>query len=301
MRQAPFVGATVLLTGLCVAPAAAGPVAIDDALQVVSRACADSHAAIAADGGSMVTATVQVRLAPGRFEVSAPGGSRIADAATGTYGLISDDGLRGKDRRAALRYLKRPAATHWLNAGRFEAGGQWTATFESARDAVLSLDGSCAQELGGSADPVEHNGDTWYFTGPAGTITVGLDGSGRLVQWSGGGVDRQFSYTAQDVVLPTRTVPYTGWTRASQAASLNSTMRTLSRDVAAQVNAGTPTIAAIDAAIRAGIPAGRAVPLKVRQLRRGILVYGRNPYTGTYHAWRVYLKKDTAVARRVAP
>ena len=28
--------------------------------------------------------------------------------------------------------------------------------------------------------------------------------------------------------------------------------------------------------------------MEVRQLRRGVLFHGRNPYTKAYHAWRVY-------------
>jgi hypothetical protein len=62
-----------------------------------------------------------------------------------------------------------------------------------------------------------------------------------------------------------------------------------------------PDPAAIDQAIRTYPDPARAVPLKVRTLRRGSLIYGRNPYTKTYHAWRVYLKSGEALARRVAP
>ena len=67
-------------------------------------------------------------------------------------------------------------------------------------------------------------------------------------------------------------------------------MKQISRAVAASVNASGPNVAAIDAATRAAVPTDRVVALKVRQLRRGVLIYGRNPCTKTYHAWRIYLK-----------
>jgi hypothetical protein len=78
-------------------------------------------------------------------------------------------------------------------------------------------------------------------------------------------------------------------------------MRELTRQVARDVNAAGPGVAAIDAGVRAAVPADRVVPLKVRALRKGVLIHARNPYSGTYHAWRVYLKAGQAIARKVAP
>jgi hypothetical protein len=145
---------------------------------------------------------------------------------------------------------------------------------------------------------VERDGQRWVFTlpGPAQVSVVG-DGQGRLAQFGAVSV----SYGAQSIVAPTGAVGYAAWRKASEAASLNATMKDLSRTVAATVNADGATVAAIDAATRASVPTDRVVPLKVRQLRRGVLMYGRNPYTRTYHAWRIYVKNGDAVARRVAP
>lgn len=290
MRTAAVIAVAVVLGG---APAAAEPIDPATAGQQVSQACESGRQALLATGGSVSSPAGQVLLAPGRF--TAPG--RVVVESAGTYGAIAEEPLRARERRAALRYAKRPAAAWWLNSGAFATSGQgWAATYQQARAAAVPFDGTCAQGLA-AATGVQMLPDGWVFTMPAGTISVTVDDQGRLISLDKFTVD----YQVAAIPTPRGTVGYRMWRKAAEAASLNSTMRTLTRAVAAQVNAGTPAIPAIDAAIRTAIPADRAVPLRVRQLRRGVLVYGRNPFTGTYHAWRVYLKQDMAVARRVAP
>ncbi|MFN8184354.1 MAG: hypothetical protein U0R23_08035 [Candidatus Nanopelagicales bacterium] len=291
MRTAAVLTVTLLVGG---APAAAEPVDPSAAAQLVAQACQSARQALLATGGSVSSGSAQVSLGVGRFATS----GRVVIETSGTYGAIADEGLLPRERRAALRYLKRPAAAWWLRGGAFTTAEQgWAATYEQARADVVPLDGTCAQGLA-SAVGVQAGPTGWVFTMPdSTTVTVGVDAEGRLLSLN----DLTVDYQSVTIATPRGAVAYGKWRRASEAASLNSTMRTLGRGVAAQVNADAATIAAIDAAIRAAIPADRSVPLRVRQLRRGVLVYGRNPYSGVYHAWRVYLKKDTAVARRVAP
>ena len=298
MRKAAVAVTIALLGGASVAPAHADTVPLDQALQAVSQACTASAAALA-EGGSIVRSTSTVTLAPGRFDVTGATTNRVVLADTGTFGAIADDDVRPKDRRKALRYLKRPKATWWLNSGRFDSPAQgWAATFEQSRVAAVAIDGACTQSLDGAFDEVQRDGSTWTFTvPPQGSVVVVTDGQGRLLSWD----DTQFSYSAQTVTAPTGALTFASWQKASQAASLNDTLRALTRQVAADVNADEPTLAAIDATTRAALPTQRAVPLKVRQLRNGVLVFGRNPYSKTYHAWRVYLKSGKAVARKVAP
>jgi hypothetical protein len=298
MRKVAIAVSVAVLGGAAATPAAADTVPLDQALQAVSQACSASATALAG-GGSIVRSSSTVTLAPGRFGVAGATANRVVVADTGTFGPIADDRLRARDRRAALRYLKRPKATWWLNSGRFESPAQgWAATFDQSRAAAVALDGSCTQSLDGAFDEVQRDGSTWTFTAPAqGPVVVVIDAEGRLLSWD----ETQVSYAAQTVTPPTGAVAFAAWQKASQAASLNQTLRSLTRQVAAEVNADEPTLAAIDAFTRAVLPTQRAVPLKVRQLRNGVLVFGRNPYTKTYHAWRVYLRSGKAVARKVAP
>ncbi len=291
MRTAAVLAGTLLLGA---APAAAEPVGTTAAGQQAAQACESGRQALLATGGSVSSPSGQDLFAPGRFTTT----GRVVIESAGTYGAIADEPLLARERRAALRYLKRPAAAWWLRAGVFATSDQgWAATYEQARAAAVTFDGTCAQVLA-AASGVQAVTNGWVFTLPDGTaVSATVDDMGRLTSLG----DLTVDYEAVTVPTPRGAVGYLRWRRASEAASLNSTMRMLTREVASQVNAGPPTIAAIDAAIRAAIPVDRAVALKVRQLRRGVLVHGRNPFTGTYHAWRVYVKKDTAVARRVAP
>lgn len=287
----------MLLTAVC-APAVAAPVPLPEALESVTAACAATTTALTTVGGRAVDGDSSVAVTGGRYAVSGPGANRVAIAGEGTFGAVADDGLRAKDRRAALRYIKRPGATWWLNPGAFwSPAAGWSATLDDAVRAALPLSATCAQDLA-AADSVDRDGSRWVFTLPGqGPFVVVTDGQGRLSQFGALAV----TYGAQSIAAPSGAVAFAAWQKASQAASLNSTMKQISRAVAESVNASGPNVAAIDAATRAAVPTDRVVPLKVRQLRRGVLIYGRNPYTKTYHAWRIYLKAGEAVARRVAP
>ena len=298
MRSAPVAGAAVLFTSLWAPPAAADPVPLPQALQAVSQSCADARAALIDQGGLVASGSSRLVLATDRFEVTGPVGRRVVVAGVGTYGSIADEALRAKQRKAALRYLKRSGATWWFHSGAYAVPGQeWSAAYDQSRAAAVTIDGTCAQSLTGALEPVAHDANTWTFTmaGQA-SITITTDAHGRLVSWG----DLQIVHGAQSVGAPAEGIAYGRWQRAAQAATLNATLRDLTRELARQVNAAGPSVAAIDAAARAGVPQDRAVPLRVRQLRKGILVYARNPYTKTYHAWRVYLNKQQARARRVA-
>ena len=290
----------MLLSAVCAAPpAAADPVALPDALAAADASCAQTRAALLSSGGQAVDTQKTVTLAGDRFAVTGPVTNRVSIAADGTYGALADDNLRGRDRKAALRYLKRPGATWWLNPGAFwSPTAGWAASFDDSAGAALPITENCAQELTLAVDPVVRDGLRWEFAIPGqGAVVVVQDGQGRLTQFGPVAV----SYAAQTVSAPSGAVAYASWQKASQAASLNSTMKQISRSVAVAVNAGEPTVEGIDAATRAAVSTDRVVALKVRQLRRGVLVYGRNPYTRTYHAWRIYLKSGEAIARRVAP
>ncbi|HRY09441.1 MAG: hypothetical protein H6526_08520 [Actinobacteria bacterium] len=295
MRPAPVAGVTMLLTVVCAAPATADP--LPDALASVDAACDATRAALVNSGGVVVDGDRSVILAGDRFAVSGPGFNRVAVAGEGTYGRLSDDGLRSKDRKAALRYI-RARATWWLNPGVFWSPAMgWSASFEESAGASVLLPQACGQELA-TAVAVERSAGRWIFTLPdRGPVVVTEDAEGRLTQFGSVSV----SFGPQTVSVPTGAIGFATWQKASQAASLNATMKRTSRAVASAVNAAGATVAGIDAATRAAVPTDRVVPLRVRQLRRGVLIYGRNPYTKTYHAWRVYLKAGKAVARRVAP
>ncbi|HNE88624.1 MAG TPA: hypothetical protein PK902_04705 [Actinomycetota bacterium] len=298
MRPALISGVTMLLTAVCAAPAVAVPVPLPEALESVTAACASTSSALTSVGGRAVDGDSSVAVTGDRFAVSGPGTNRVAIAGEGTFGAVADDGLRPKDRRAALRYIKRPGATWWLNPGAFwSPAAGWSATFDDAARAAVPLSATCAQDLA-AADSVDRDGSRWVFTLPGeGPFVVVTDGQGRVTRFGAIAI----TYGAQSITAPAGAVSFAAWQKASQAASLNSTMKQISRAVAASVNASGPNVAAIDAATRAAVPTDRVVALKVRQLRRGVLIYGRNPYTKTYHAWRIYVKGGEAVARRVAP
>ncbi|MEZ5185591.1 MAG: hypothetical protein R2720_07580 [Candidatus Nanopelagicales bacterium] len=299
MRPASTAALTALLSGVLAVPAAAEPVPAPEAIRTISAACLDSQVALLA-GGSVTTSTTRLALTPQRFQVGGVSIDRVVAADAGTYGAITASGLRMKDRKKALGYLKRPRARWWVNAGRFETPAQgWSASFEQARDAVLTIPESCSEVLQSvSGDSVDLTGNTWTFTGAShDPITILSTGDGRLSQLA----DMSIDYSVPALVVPSRAVPFRAWQKASQAASLDRVLRTLAKQVAGVVNSGEPTVPAIEEAAGAALQADRVVPIKVRQLRKGSLLYARNPYTKAYHAWRVYLKKGRAVARRVAP
>ena len=271
MRRLAVSGATVVLLGLAVAPAPA-TVSLNDA-------CAKTVQTLGSTGG---TAGPVVFAGP-RFT----SGSRITDSSAGTYGLIAGEGLSPRDRKAALGYLKKPSAKAWLNAGKFYGTG-WADSYQSAVAQVVGLPVDCAAAAGGL---LSQSGDTYTYA----NVSVDIDG-GAVIRWG----NLSFTFGAQNLAAPGGTpISYAAWLKASEAASLNATMRAITRSVAATVTEATPE--AIDAQLRAAIDPNRAVPLQVRMLRAGSLLSGRNPYTKTYHAWRVYLKDGTPVARKVAP
>lgn len=259
--------ATVLLLGLTAAPAAADPVSIASACQATRDALRSS--------GTVNSGVGEVVFAGQRWRT----GYRIVDP-SGTYGLLAGEGLRAKDRKAALRYLKAPKATAWFNPG----------STDEARTTAIGLPADCASAAGVF---LSRSGNTYQYA----NVTVTLDDAGRILTWTGT-ANHTFTYTPQTVDLPTPVVSYGRWQRASQAASLNATMRTIARTVASSVS---PDATVIADTLRTYADPARAVPLKVRTLRAGGLLYGRNPYTRTYHAWRVYVKDGTLRAKRVAP
>jgi hypothetical protein len=278
MRHVSLVGATGLLLGLVAAPAHADPVALDAACRSTSEALS-AGGVVTSGGGTLTVAGTRLRI-----------GSRLIDP-SGTYGLLAGEGVRAKDRRAALAYLRAPRATAWVLEGRYPTATGWGTSYEQARQEAIGLPADCIAAAGGL---VSRSGPTYQYE----QVTVTLDAAGRLTTWSTVAEQRTFAYGTQSLDLPARPVAYARWQRASQAASLNATMRTVARGVAASADADP---AAIDAALRTAIDPGRAVPLRLRELRSGTLIFARNPYTGTYHAWRVYVRDDEVRARRVAP
>lgn len=272
MRRLFVPAVSLLLLSPAALPASAAPVSLD-------AACEATRTLLATQGGSNGTVT----FAGPRFSV----GSLVVDSADGTYGLISGEGLRAKDRKTALGYLRQPKAKAWLNAGRFY-GLVWGTSYEQAMAQASGLPEVCSTAAGGL---LSQSGDTYSYA----NVSVDIS-DGAVVRWG----TTTFRFGPQTVTVPSGpTVAYGAWLKASQAASLDATLRTIVRTVAATVPQPTPK--AIDTLLRASIDPDRAVPLKVRTLRSGALLSGRNPYTKTYHAWRVYLKSGEPTARRVAP
>jgi hypothetical protein len=271
MRRIAIPGATVVLVGSVVAPA---PATVS-----LNEACAATLAALGSNGGTS-GATV---FAGSRFT----SGSRITDAQAGTFGMIAGEGLSAKDRKEALGYLGKPTATAWLNSDSFY-GTSWVDSYEAALAQVAGLPADCAAAAGGL---LSQSGVTYTYA----NVSIDIE-SGAVTRWG----TTSFTFGAQNLPLPQGTpVAYTSWLKASQAASLNATLRAITRTVAQTVP--EPTKEAIDALLRTSVDPARAVPLRIRQLRAGSLLSGRNPFTKTYHAWRVYLKDGQPVARKVAP
>lgn len=262
---------SLLLLGPAV-PATAAPVSLNEA-------CEATRTLLATQGGSNGTVT----FAGSRFAVE----NLVVDAGAGTYGVLAGEGLRAKDRRVALGYLKTPKATAWFNDGRFY-GLVWGTSYEQAMAQATGLPQDCATAAGGL---LSQSGATYNYA----NVSVDIS-DGAVVRWG----TTTFRFGAQEVAVPSgQAVAYGAWLKASQAASLNATLRTIVRTVAQSVPEPTPK--AIDALLRASVDPERAVPLKVRTLRSGALLSGRNPYTKTYYAWRVYLRAGEPIARRVAP
>lgn len=264
--------AAVCLTGASVVPAHANPVSLN-------AACEKTVATLSSTGGTVGS----VVFAGSRFAV----GNRVVQSGIGTYGILAEEGLRAKDRKTALGYLKAPTATAWLNSGRFFSTS-WTTSYPAAVTAAAGLPTDCSATAGGL---LSSSGITYAYAHA--TVEI-VDGA--VTRWN----TTPITFGAQSVNAPSgKTVPYASWLKASQAASLDATLRTITRTVAAEVD--DPSRDSIDEAVRAAIDPDRAVPLTVRTLRSGALVSARNPYTKTYHAWRVYVKDGEPLARRVAP
>ncbi|MEZ5158512.1 MAG: hypothetical protein R2687_06735 [Candidatus Nanopelagicales bacterium] len=294
MRTA-VAGASLMLLAVGMSPATADTGSVVDAVAQINTACSTSYDVLVNRGGA-VDGPVDLVVSPGRLAVGSQGAGLVLDSATGTYGALSDSGLSDRKRARALRYLKRSDTTHWLNRGVFpDQQSGWTASYEQARDALVDIGSDCADALAGQS--FTRDGDTWRFA----TATVSVDGAGRLGAWEEQGIERRFTYAVRSIDLPERTVSFARWARASQAASLNATLRTLGRQIATTVSESPATVTAIAEQATAVAAAPRAVPVKVRALRKGTLLYARNPYTKRYHAWRVYVRGERAVARRVAP
>lgn len=254
------------------ASAQAAPVSLD-------AACAQTRTLLSTTGGTNGAAVFAGR----RFEV----GAKVVDEGSGTYGLIADEGLRRKDRVNALNYLNIPRAKVWHHPDSYFANG-WVSSFDDALDLATGLPRQCGVAAGGL---LSQSGSTFTYANVSVEIV-----NGTVTRWG----DTRFQFGPRTVRVPDgQQVAYAGWLKASQAASLNATMRTISRTVAASLD--DPTGAQIEQALVAAIDPDRAVPLRVRSLRSGALIWARNPYTKTYHAWRVYLRDGEPIARRVAP
>ncbi len=266
-----LIPAALIAVSLPAVPAGAAPVSLD-------AACAQTRTLLYTSGGT----NGAVVFAGSRFTV----GARTVDVAAGTYGLIAEEGLRRKDQKTALGYLGAPRATVWHNEGAY-FGTSWTTSYDQALAQAAGLPDDCAAAAGGL---LSQSGDTYTYA----NVSVDI-AEGAVVRWG----QVQFRFTPQNVAVPAgQAIGYRAWLKASQAASLDATMRTIARTVAATVP--EPTGEAIDELLRASVDPARAVPLKVRTLRSGALIWARNPYSKTYHAWRVYLKSGEPVARRVA-
>lgn len=263
--------ATVLLVGTAAVPAAAEPVSLNDA-------CAATLAILANTGGSNDAAI----FAGSRFSV----GNRVI-AADGTYGIISQE-LTVRERKAALKYLGATSAVQsWFNEGSY-FGTEWNDSYAAALAQASGLPADCAAAAG---PLTSSNGSTYYYANA--TVDI-VDGA--VTGWDG----NAFTFGPQQLALPPGpSVAYAVWRKPAEAASLNSTLRTMSRSVVQELVEPTPR--SIDARMRAVVDPDRAVPIRVTTLRKGALASARNPYTKTYHAWRVYLKRGEAVARKVAP
>jgi hypothetical protein len=227
MQRTLVGGVALLLSAASAGPVSATTVGLPEALQTVAAACDLSGVALAAGGGSISSGSTLKLFEAGRFEVDSGTAQRVVTSEAGTFGSIAASGLSVKTRKKALAYIKRPGATWWVNAGRFESPAHgWSATFEQARDAQIGLDGTCAQSLDGALDEVERVGDTFTFSVPLGEpVTVSIDVDGRLTAWAG----VVYDYAARSVTVPANAIAYRSWQKASEAASLRAELRSLAR------------------------------------------------------------------------
>lgn len=272
MRRIATPVATVVLLGLVAAPSSAQTVSLN-------AACAATLSTLATVGGTTDSAI----FAGPRFSVT----NRIIDSVEGTYGVLTQEPVTPTERKAALKYLGAPRAQAWINAGRFY-GTEWGGSYPQALAAASGLPQDCE----GAAGPLVSVAGTTYTYA---NVTVEIV-AGAVSRWG----DLAFTIGPQQLQIPPGPlVSFADWAKASQAASLNTTLRSMTRTVAQTATDPTPT--RLYRQLREAVEPDRAVPLRVHKLRQGGLVSGRNPYTKTYHAWRVYLKNGTPIARKVAP
>jgi len=132
-----------------------------------------------------------------------------------------------------------------------------------------------------------------------------VSGSAILRGQRGAGADLDsfgtWTYAAQRVRLPAqqRVVPQKQWIRATDAAALVTDLRYLSGSLE-----GRQTLSGLRRAARQQVRLanrGHEVLLRVRNVPGGVVLAGRNPYTGRTVAFQIVLQPEpTAVSRRIS-
>jgi hypothetical protein len=93
-----------------------------------------------------------------------------------------------------------------------------------------------------------------------------------------------WTYGSRRVGLPRRAVPPKKWIRATDAAALQMDLRFLSGSIPGR------TVAAVRRAARQALPManrGHVVKFRARDVAAGVVLYGRNPFTGAVVAFEV--------------
>lgn len=206
--------------------------------------------------------------------------SRYAEELTSWSDLVASPG----SRRGHITYLIPLGATA-ADKTPTPAGTQYTLS-NASYEMVFTVDSS------GRIDRV----NTTRFDGAVSTD--------RLETWE---------YSAVPIDRPA-SIPIETARRAIQAATLKSTIREIARDAASDARRARSSLRTVRYDVEEDVdilnaagdgsqdePNPRLVKIRQRPIPGGVRIFRKNPYTGTFHEWRVTLRGGVWRAYRTAP
>jgi hypothetical protein len=314
--------ATAALT-LAASPAVAAPIPVPDAQAALALAVSATNSAPSYQYTSSYLGESATWNAAGQYAWTRDGRETRQFSDDTYYESIVWPSVRVRTKVRSPRYLDDPAL-EWQSIG---VGSRYRTELDSWPDLVadpaLRL-GHVRLTLSTAtfADRTTTATSTQYTVGDGRfDYAVTVDAGGRIIRLATTrfdgmpATDRAEEWTFGTVTverpaaLPIETVR-----RALQAATLNATIRDLTRERARQSNRRGDSLRRMRVMTEEAValtngtgdgsqdePLPRFVKLKVRNVPGGVRVFRTNPYTGTKHEWRITQRSGRWTAFRTQP
>lgn len=312
---------TAIVFGLAVSPAAADPITAPQAVTEITAAINATNGADAyAYTDALMGWTASFNRSTGQYEQNADDAMKVFNG-TGTYWAIRWPSTRVKTKVLSSRYLNNPVLQWQLVTGRI---GDleiplWTDLLDPRGERRGLIYFPPRETEIAYADKTLVPGATRYTIGDSFYEQIfTVDPSGRITRLENTraasapitGHVQTWEYVPVSVTPPAAdtALPYETVQRAIEAASLNTTIKSLAQGIAVS-NRGRSLSRMRDLAeerIMLYNSGGEDeqipiyVKLRIRNVAGGVRIYRTNPITGTFHEWRV-TRGPNWRAVRVAP